>query len=155
MVAPLNTSGFLNSAKALLCHPSQVMSQEIFKPRNIESRSTYKALGVEFVKRWIPFNGSSWKRSIRRFREVPKSIESDNLASVEKYELLTRDYEAIHYLAFAAQGALALGLLACQNTDAAVFAVVLQIPFNVYPIMLQRYNRLGLMELQEKLSQDS
>lgn len=58
--------------------------------------------------------------------------------------------EAAHAMVFVAVGAVAVGALLLRRVDFAVWLTLFNVLFNVYPVMLQRYNRLRLQPLMRK-----
>jgi len=118
-----------------------------FQRQVFESSDLYERLGVRLFKRYTPTGGDLMNRWLqRRFAWGTHVTTLHSLESRERWLARTQTFEATH-IAFSL-------LLSCQfirgvktrgltARELAVFLAV-QILFNVYPIMLQRYNRLRL-----------
>jgi Glycosyl-4,4'-diaponeurosporenoate acyltransferase len=117
-----------------------------FRPRSIEARGggqLYRLLGVRLYKHYLPTSGDlvSRLRGVRRLDPVAGGVAE----ALERYEMVTRSYEARHILG----AVLMLGLSAWAveihhrgNWGALLLANLL---VNGYPIMVQRYNRARLL----------
>ena len=115
-----------------------------------------------------PFEGyyalRSWERSGRLYRVLgvplfralvrrgPLSIFNRALPAAwhdgdrERIERETRAAEAGHGIAFGIVLALAIAALARGDADRAAWLVALDVPMNLYPVLLQRDHRLRLAE---------
>ena len=73
------------------------------------------------------------------------------MASLKEFETFTKVCEAGHLISFAGMAA-ALGVfLESKSMSGVLFAAGLNMLINVYPILLQRYNRIRLYRIIHKL----
>ncbi len=114
-----------------------------FDPKSFESPEAYERLGVKTIKRYMPTGGDIVTRLVRKMVGGGGWVRG-NLESLKDMEHFTRLYEGAHIAAFALLSA-NIGLeLASGDTKTAAAVTALNIATNVFPIMLQRYNRLRL-----------
>ena len=124
--------------------PLKRVAQFYYVPRPFES-PLYERLGVPFLGRYIPWRmpfldtRSSIKKQQPRLRFLRRFIRSTILS------------ESMHL--FFAVVMLGLGIANYQDGEYAAVAVnlALNIVINVYPIMLQRYNRARALPLLNRL----
>lgn len=84
-------------------------------------------------------------------------LEWHGRKQMRELERQMRGAEAIHVLAFLTALGLPVFALMRGRTNAALWALLFNTAINVYPVMLQRYNRLrihGLRTRQDRLSRD-
>jgi hypothetical protein len=112
-----------------------------FDPKSFEKDPTlYEKLGIRTFKRYLPTGDLIPRLLRRRFTFIGGTSVND----LKNYERFTRVYETIH-LGFLGLGAAALGEeLASGKIGQAAFTAGINTLVNVYPIMLQRYNRSRL-----------
>ena len=117
-----------------------------FRPRRFESLRLYERLGARFLKRYVPTGGDLVMRWARRRRPAFRLLRGTRSESLHRFERWTRIAEAFHLVGFVAFAALAtwrfvtgslgiLGLCAGLSLDLAL---------GLWPVVLQRYNRLRL-----------
>jgi hypothetical protein len=116
-----------------------------FRPRRFEAR-VYERIGVRRFKRWMLALVGQQTAHRLGWRLLPGS-RADTRAALRSFEKRTRHNEAVHALVLAALAAVAVHLLARGEAAAAVALLVVNIPFNVYPLLLQRHTRLRLKRL--------
>ena len=111
-----------------------------FRPRNFESSALYPILGVRIYKRFVPTSGE-WISRLRGIDRLKISTTGSRRVALQNYELQTRTWEwrhlasAIFLQSWAFIGGVAVGVeqfWACSAINLLV---------NVYPIMVQRFNR--------------
>lgn len=112
-----------------------------FAPKRFESPQLYERLGIRTFKKWMPFSGDMVVRHVwKTGRKVTLSVES-----VERMKKGTEFPEKLHLA-----GAFALpiaGVLVGQIG----WANAANILVNIYPIMLQRYNRIRYQEVLKRM----
>lgn len=115
-----------------------------FKPKPFESTGLYERLGVRPYKRYVPLS-SDWMRA----RLKSPSQYSTDPKKMREYESTTRILEATHAAAIPIMSL----LFATPTLDEIKISliVVVNILINVYPIMLQRYNRTRFNNVITKL----
>ena len=116
-----------------------------FRPKRFESERLYEQLGALLIKRFVPTGGDLVMRRLRRdhpgWRWVTRSCES-----LCRYERKTRLNEAIHLTGFIGFAILAAEKSASGSLSLFGFAVAmsLNLLIGLWPVVLQRYNRLRL-----------
>lgn len=114
-----------------------------FAPKFFEKNGLiYKLLGVHIFKRFLPTGGDIISRITKT-----RTIENGKTETLKRYEKYTRIYEAIHLTAFVGYIALIMINLSLYWV---VMWVVLNLLINVYPIMVQRYNRGRIYKILQK-----
>ena len=116
-----------------------------FRPRRFESERLYERLGARVLKRYVPTGGDLVMRRLRRHHPDRRWLTSSP-QSLCQYERRTRLNELIHLIGFVGGTVLitskfALGSLA---TSWLIIALALNLILGLWPVVLQRYNRLRL-----------
>lgn len=114
-----------------------------FPPQQSE-RVLYDALGIRAVKFLNPNNGTLVNRVLHRRR-----LDPNNREQLEKRIQLTKKGERDHIvggLALLGIGLSAAFLFPGIGEPTLALTSIAQVPLNIYPIMLQRYNRLLAQE---------
>jgi Glycosyl-4,4'-diaponeurosporenoate acyltransferase len=113
-----------------------------FRPKCFESERLYERLGAPLIKRYVPTGGDLLMQRLRRHHTGRRWVTS-SLLSLLQYERRTRLNELIHLIGFTvlaaskfASGSLTVRGLTC--------ALALNLIFGLWPVVLQRYNRLRL-----------
>jgi hypothetical protein len=101
----------------------------------------YRLMGVHYFKRLVAQGPLSVLASID-FR--------GKRARLDAYYTETLWGEAVHGMMFLTISALAVYAVARSWYDAAVYLMVCNIPINLYPTMLQRYNRFRLTKVIQR-----
>lgn len=116
-----------------------------FRPKRFESERLYKRLGVLVIKRYVPTGGDLVMQRLRR-RHPERRWVSSNLQSLGRYERRTRLNESMHVVGSSGVVALAAIKFALGSLTIAglTVAIALNLIFGLWPIILQRYNRLRL-----------
>lgn len=116
-----------------------------FAPKRWEmSGKLYEFFGIRFYKKWVPTGGEV---QVRRSGE--KYLKGRNMAAVLVFEQLTRKNEAAHVFLFLVYTGLGL-LMSLLHVGFVLLFLILNILVNVYPIMLQRYNRARIYRMQQR-----
>lgn len=127
-----------------------------YKPRSWERAGNgfiYKALGIELIKDFIPTGGD---RKIKKKRKIDPNyhtptftFKKPSFKEMQIYERYTRIHETTHMLA-SILGTGLTGAFFMNNNLALVLASGIYTLGNIYPVMLQRYNRERMYRLMEK-----
>ncbi|MFZ4544665.1 MAG: hypothetical protein ACOYOA_11480 [Saprospiraceae bacterium] len=119
-----------------------------FKPRKIElyrNRTIYELVGIRIFKKYLPTSGDL----VRKWSNIVqiKSSESGRINELYRIEQKTRTYEIRHI--FGAVGFMAIVLITDKELTVldVCFLVVLNLCVNIYPIFLQRYNRIRIIRI--------
>jgi hypothetical protein len=116
-----------------------------FRPKCFESERLYERLGASLIKRYVPTGGDLVMRRLRR-RHPERRWVTSSLQSLWQYERRTRLNELIHLIGFIGFTALAASKFASGSltVPGLTFALALNLIFGLWPVVLQRYNRLRL-----------
>ena len=121
-----------------------------FKPRSFEKGgSIYKFFGVHLYRKLLVWTG--WEKISRKDNKISSKRDSLKLA-----EFKSRSSEAGHSIIFLIVALTTI--LVAENLREALWLIILNLLLNIYPIMVQRYNRpryrriLRKMEVQKMKS---
>jgi hypothetical protein len=116
-----------------------------FRPKAFESERLYERLGALLLKRYVPTGGDLVMQRLRRNHPRRRWVTS-NLESLRRYERRTRLNESIHLIGFTAFAVLATKKFASGSLTAfgLTVALILNLLLGLWPVVLQRYNRLRL-----------
>jgi glycosyl-4,4'-diaponeurosporenoate acyltransferase len=122
-----------------------------FQPRRFETERFYELLGARLLKRYVPTGGDLVMRWLRRRHPGARLLGGANLESLRRFERWTRVAEGVHLAGFVGFAALAgwhftHGSLSGTGLGA---ALVLDLAFGLWPVTLQRYNRLRVIRVIE------
>jgi hypothetical protein len=114
-----------------------------FQPKRFETTRLYQALGARLLKRYVPTGGDLVMRRLRR-RYPQAHLIGPAPEALRRFERWTRLAEAIHLAGFAAFAALTAQQAAAGSLSPAglTVAVSLNLTLGLWPVVLQRYNRL-------------
>ena len=126
-----------------------------FTPKFFEKSGTlYKFLGVRIFKKFVPVTGD-----IAHRRTKTKSIPNAATETLRKYEKVTRSYEMGHLIFFLWFAIIPIWLMVTFATlgypvstlvyIGAIYFII-NLPLNVYPIIIQRYNRARIYWILQK-----
>lgn len=119
-----------------------------FDPKSFESEEIYEKFGIKSFKKYIPTAQITSKLVWKLFRKNA-FISSGSEKELRNFEKFTRIYEAVH-LAYLPIFTASMGLYAARGElNQAALISGANILINVYPILLQRYNRLRLFKAIE------
>jgi hypothetical protein len=124
--------------------------QAYFKTREFEkSGKLYEALGVRYFKKIVPTGGDYFMSIVRKGFKNAKMI--DGKTFIPWYNNMTKFYESMHLVGFFAMGSIDYEHLINGRYKQAAMGVSINLAVNLYPIMLQRYNRARMAPMIEKL----
>ena len=109
----------------------------------------YRCLGVPLFKRYVPTSGD-WVARRRGQRRIPPGGHSV-LHDLRNYERLTRRIEWRHLGGFVAMGVGIELTDTMLGSTAVAWLWVANIALNFYPIMLQRYNRMRIGRVLQRV----
>jgi Glycosyl-4,4'-diaponeurosporenoate acyltransferase len=115
-----------------------------FRPKGFETERRYQRLGALVLKRYVPTGGDWALRWLRRHRVEPRWIEGADVESLRRFEDRTRLAEAIHLVTFLGFSALAVKRYAGGSLSVFGFSVAMvsNLTLGLWPVVLQRYNRV-------------
>lgn len=115
-----------------------------FRPKGFETERRYERLGALVLKRYVPTGGDWALRWLRRHRVELRWINGVDVESLRRFESRTRLTETIHLITFVGFSALAVKRFAGGSLSAFGLAVamVMNLGLGLWPVVLQRYNRL-------------
>jgi hypothetical protein len=120
-----------------------------FDPKSFENEEMYEKLGIRTFKKYIP-TGEVTSKLVWKLTHENAFIGGSSERDLRNFEKFTRIYEAIH-LSFLPIVAASIGIsLSKGDLGSAAFTAAINILVNVYPILLQRYNRLRLYKAIER-----
>lgn len=127
-----------------------------FEPKTYEfygGKTIYEWVGIKTYKKYLPTTGDI----IRKRRNITqiKISNSNKLEELYKYERKTRNYEWRHIM-----GAIIFILLSVMVDKKLtifdwIFLPILNLYINIYPIFLQRYNRIRIIRVLHNNGQPS
>jgi hypothetical protein len=111
----------------------------------------YRWLGIRFFKRYLPTSGDLVTR-LRGKRRIGPYNRNASLELI-RYDKVTRSYEARHLI-----GAVSMLLLSWWSIESYgkgnwLILIAGNMLINVYPIMLQRYNRVRLQTMLARIDE--
>lgn len=119
-----------------------------FRPKQWEiyrDRTIYDFIGIKLYKKYLPTTGDI----VRRKRNIVQIdiTKTDRIQELYKYERRTRNYEWRHII-----GAIVLILLIFMIDRKLtvydwILLPVMNLYINIYPIFLQRYNRIRIINV--------
>lgn len=127
--------------------PIKFISESYFKPKSLERWKEgliYRLLGVHIFKKIVPTCGSYVTR-LTGFRPIANA--PDKVEALKKWEPLTRVYETIHLALLCINAPYITEKLA--EGDYTSSTIIPNLLINVYPVMLQRYNRARMYNVFE------
>ena len=121
------------------------ISDVFFRPKHFESERLYERLGAKLLKRYVPTGGDLVMRHLRRRSPAIRWVTS-SVHSLRSYERRTRLNESIHLIGFIGFLILAISKLISGSLSAfgLAIALALDLILGLWPVILQRYNRLRL-----------
>ena len=126
-----------------------------FKPKRFElfrQKTIYDLIGIKTYKKFLPTTGDLMRRW-RKIKQIDLS-QSDKVTQLHQYEKQTRTYEWRHII-----GAILFVLLTMMLERELtlfdwIFLPLLNLYINIYPIFLQRYNRIRIVKVLKKYGFD-
>ena len=119
-----------------------------FEPKTFEfygGKTIYEWVGIKTYKKYLPTTGDI----IRKRRNITqiKISNSDKLKELYKYEIKTRNYEWRHIIGVIIFILLTIMLNRKLTIFDWFFLPILNLYINIYPIFLQRYNRIRIIRV--------
>lgn len=126
------------------------VAEAYFQEKPIESVELYRALGVTVFQKLLPWGGNiSVRHRAPTLMPTNRTIEG----RLQVLEAKTRRIEGVHLGLLALTTALTIaGSLTPEGTALRLLAVTgINVLFNIYPLMLQRYNRLRVHRIMGRI----
>jgi hypothetical protein len=145
-IAELNQRQVVQENRSWTARLARLIPESYWEPREFERRnhsSFYEGFGILLFKKYLPTSGDLVRRANRFLSSCLaggyQEVGGDH--SLLLKERWTRIYEAMHLVG----AAMMIGLsIFAPNPSAFATNVVVNTLVNIYPIMLQRYNRARL-----------
>jgi len=106
----------------------------------------YKRIGVIFFKKIVPTGGDFWIKIINK-RRKKKFRVIKNREDAIAWTIFTIIVEGIHGMGFLIMNYFIIKVLLNQRWETGMFLIVLNILINIYPIFIQRYNRIRMIQI--------
>lgn len=117
-----------------------------FRPRAFEAGRIYPLLGVRVYKKFLPTSGELISR-IRRIDRLKIVETGSRQQALQNYERQTRVWEGRHLISAVLLQAWAIGGGATFGVKQFWACSAINLAVNVYPIMVQRFNRARIATL--------
>ena len=121
-----------------------------FKPKRFEcyhGRTIYELIGIKIYKKYLPTTGDIVRRR-RKIKQIDLT-NSNRYEELYRYEKKTRNYELRHIIGailFVAIRFLFDNKLRLTILDLTILPIM-NLYINIYPIFLQRYNRIRILKI--------
>lgn len=121
-----------------------------FKPKDwerIQSLTIYDFLGIRLYKKYLPTSGDL----VNKWRNKKQlQLDRGRWSELSRLELQTRKYEWRHILGLA--GFIIILLVIDKKLTGWdwIFLILLNLAVNIYPIFLQRHNRIRVINIFSK-----
>lgn len=122
--------------------------ENYFKPKIIEfyqNKSIYEFIGIGLYKKYLPTTGDIARR--RKNIVQIKLSKAERINDLYRYEKQTRNYELRHIIGTIGFIALIFIIDKKLNLFDIVFLTALNFCVNIYPIFLQRHNRIRIIRV--------
>jgi len=123
-----------------------------FKPKSFEcfrTKTIYDFIGIKAYKKYLPTTGDLMRRW-RKIKQIDLT-QSDKISQLYQYEKQTRTYEWRHIIG-AVLFILFTSMLERELTIYDwILLPILNLYINIYPIFLQRYNRIRILKVLKGL----
>jgi len=106
----------------------------------------YKRIGVILFKKIVPTGGDFWIKIINK-RRKKKFRVIKNREDAIAWTIFTIIVEGLHGLGFLIMNYFIIKVLLNQRWETGMFLIVLNILINIYPIFIQRYNRIRMIQI--------
>lgn len=127
-----------------------------FAPKRFEHYrrgSIYTWFGVKIFKKFVPTTGDL-ARKWKGIQQI-KMNQQDRFSELLKYELKTRSFELRHWLGMIVFIVLLFVIQKHYSIFDYVFVTVMFLVVNIYPILLQRHNRIRILNVLKRYEQTS
>ncbi len=123
-----------------------------FRPKEFEKDGKiYEKLGVKTYKKFLPTFGDYVNRFNRKVLKINAKFVEKSMGSLRGYEFLTRVYETAHISGFVFFNYAAIHHFSEGDTKQGVIDIAMNVLINVYPMMVQRYNRVRTFRALDKM----
>lgn len=125
-----------------------------FKPKRFEvyqNKTIYDLVGIRTYKKYLPTTGD-----LARKRQNITQIKTGKAGIIDelyKYERKTRNYEWRHLLGATLFILLVILIDRKLTVFDWIFLSILNLTVNIYPIFLQRYNRIRILKVLRNMGQ--
>ncbi len=127
-----------------------------FSPKTFEfyrDRTIYDLIGIKIFKKYLPTTGDIVRQK-RKITQI-KISNTGKINELYKYERKTRNYEWRHVIGAIIFIGLTLMLYRKLTIFDWIFLPILNLYINIYPIFLQRYNRIRIIKVLKNNGQPS
>lgn len=126
------------------------ISLKYFKPKKFEyhhDSTIYELIGIKIYKKYLPTTGDLVRRR-KNIKQIDLS-NSNKFEELYRYEKKTRNYELRHIIG-------AIGFVVIRFLFDSSFKLtlldftilpIMNLYINIYPIFLQRYNRIRILKV--------
>lgn len=123
-----------------------------FTPKRFESERLYRRLGARVLKRYVPTGGDLVMQWVRRRHPEQRWVDR-SAGSLERFERRTRVNEAIHVVGSVGGAVLILerARRGALTRRAMLAALAANVALGIWPVVLQRYNRLRVYRAIEAI----
>lgn len=127
-----------------------------FKPKKYEiyrDKTIYEFVGIKVYKKYLPTTGDI----VRKWRNIVqiRLDRSKRISELYRYERQTKIYEIRHIIGAIVFVVLIFVIDKKLNLIEIVFLTFLNIYVNIYPIILQRHNRIRVIKVLLKNGEQS
>lgn len=119
-----------------------------FKPKSFETignKILYDFVGIKLYKKYLPFTGDIARKWASK--KQLKTNHADRITDLYRYERETRKNEMRHIFGLILFIILAFIVDKKLNIFDIIFLTFLNLYINLYPIFLQRYNRIRIVKV--------
>jgi len=106
----------------------------------------YKRIGVILFKKIVPTGGDFWIKTINKHRSKKIRVIKNREDAIA-WTIFTIIVEGIHGMGFLIMNYFIIKVLLNQRWETGMFLIVLNILINIYPIFIQRYNRIRMIQI--------
>ena len=127
-----------------------------FSPKTFEfyrDRTIYDLIGIKIYKKYLPTTGDIVRQK-RKITQI-KISNTGKINELYKYERKTRNYEWRHVIGAIIFIGLTLMLYRKLTIFDWIVLPILNLYINIYPIFLQRYNRIRIIKVLKNNGQPS
>lgn len=122
--------------------------ENYFKPKKFEfynNKTIYEYIGIKLYKKYLPTTGDI----ARRYKNIVqiKPGKAERINELYRYEKKTRNFEFRHIIGLAGFIAFIFIIDKKLNLFDAIFLMSLNLYINIYPIFLQRHNRMRIIKV--------
>lgn len=109
-------------------------------------RTVYNLIGIDLYKKYLPTTGDMARKK-KNITQITLSGKGGRLSQLYGYERKTRNYELRHLIGAIAFVIITLLLQRELTVFDYIFLPLLNLYINIYPIFLQRYNRIRIIKV--------